>query len=58
MKREPRNGEPEILGRLRSEAEDRADSRAPPRWARPAGWLILAGLLAVVIFALVRANPL
>ena len=58
MEREPRRGVPEILGRLRHEAERRLDSHAPPRWARPAGWLILAGLLAVVIFALLRANPL
>lgn len=58
MKRETRRGEPDIIGRLRREAEDRADSHSPPRWARPAGWLILAGLLAVLIFALVRANPL
>ena len=58
MEREPRRGAPEILGRLRRDAERRLNAHAKTRWARPAGWLIVAGILAVVIFALVRANPL
>ena len=29
MKRETRRGEPDIIGRLRREAEDRADSHSP-----------------------------
>ena len=58
LEREPRRGAPEILGRLSREAEGRLDEPATPRWARPLGWLVTAGLIVVVIVALIWANPL
>lgn len=58
MAREPRRSPPEILGRLRQDAEEQLDPPTAPRWARPAGWLIAIVIVAVVIVMLVRANPL
>jgi hypothetical protein len=58
LEREHRRGVPEILGRLRRDAEKRLDAPSAPRWARPAGWVIVAAIVVVVIVTLVRANPL
>ncbi len=58
MRHDGRRGRPEILGRLRSEAEDRQDERAGPSWARPVGWLIALGIVAVVVAVILGANPL
>jgi hypothetical protein len=49
---------PEILGRLRRDAEHRLDEPSAPRWARPVGWAIAIAIVAVVIFAMIEANPL
>lgn len=58
MEREPRRGVPEILSRLRRDAEHRLDEPVAPRWARPAGWLIAAAIIAIVVVAILEANPL
>lgn len=58
MADDDRRGRPEILGRLRHDAEDRLDEPVAPRWARPAGWIIAFAIIAVVIVALITANPL
>jgi hypothetical protein len=58
LEREPRRGAPEILGRLRRDAEEQLDPPKAPRWARPVGWLIAVGIVVVVVIALVGANPL
>jgi hypothetical protein len=49
---------PEILSRLRRDAERQLDEPVAPRWARPAGWLIAAAIIVIVVIAVVRANPL
>lgn len=49
---------PEILSRLRRDAEHQLDEPVAPRWARPAGWLIAAAIIAIVVIAVIRANPL
>ena len=58
MAREPRRRPPEILGRLRRDAEEQLDPRTAPRWARPVGLLIAVAIIVVVIVMLVKANPL
>ena len=58
MEREPRRGVPDILARLRRDAERRLDEPSAPRWARPIGWLIAAAIVVIVIIAAVQANPL
>jgi hypothetical protein len=58
LEREPRHGVPEILSRLRRDAERQLDEPVAPRWARPAGWLIVAAIVAIVVIAIIRANPL
>ena len=58
MKPDRPHSKPEILGRLRSEAEERLDEPTAPRWARPAGWIIVIGIVAVVLVMILRANPL
>ena len=58
MKREPRRGVPEILSRLRRDAEHQLDEPVAPRWARPVGWLIAAAIIAIVVIAVIGANPL
>jgi hypothetical protein len=49
---------PEILGRLRRDAEARLDEPVAPRWARPAGWIIAGAIVVGVLIAILRANPL
>jgi hypothetical protein len=56
--REPRHGLPEILARLRRDAEHRLDEPSAPRWSAPVGWLIALAIVAFVIVAIVTANPL
>ncbi len=58
MARDPDRSPPEILGRLRRDAEEQLDPPTAPRWARPVGVLIAVGIIVVVIVMLVRANPL
>lgn len=58
MERDPRRGLPEILSRLRGDAEQRLDEPKAPRWAAPVGWIIAAAIVAIVIVAVIRANPL
>jgi hypothetical protein len=49
---------PEILGRLRNHSSEQLDEPTAPRWAAPAGWIITLGLVGVVVYVLLRANPL
>jgi len=58
LEREPRRGLPEILSRLRRDAEHQLEEPVVPRWARPVGWLIAAAIIAIVVIAVIRANPL
>jgi hypothetical protein len=58
LKHDRPHSKPEILGRLRSEAEERLDEPTTPRWARPAGWIIVAAIVAVILVMILRANPL
>lgn len=58
MSGEGRRDKPEILGRLRSEAEENLDEPVTPRWARPLGWAIAVAIVVVVIVAVIQANPL
>ncbi len=58
MGHEPRRGRPEILGRLRRDAEERLDEPTAPAWARLIGILIALAILAVVLVAAIHANPL
>jgi hypothetical protein len=58
LDREPRRGVPEILGRLRRDAEEQLDPPTAPGWARPVGWIVAAGIVVVVVIMLMRANPL
>jgi len=50
-------GEPGVYARLHAEAEVREPHRSSPRWVRPAGWLIVLGIVALVIVIALRANP-
>ncbi|HJZ60852.1 MAG TPA: hypothetical protein VKD47_01720 [Miltoncostaeaceae bacterium] len=50
-------GEPGVYARLHADAEVREPRGPAPRWARAAGWLIAAGIVAVVIVIALRANP-
>ena len=58
LEREPRRGVPEILSRLRRDADRRLEEPVAPRWARPVGWLIVAAIVAIVLIVVIRANPL
>lgn len=58
MAREPRRGIPDVLSRLRRDAEGKLDEPVAPRWAKPVGWLISLGIIVVVIILIVQANPL
>jgi hypothetical protein len=58
LSRDRNDDRPEILGRLRIDVEDQLDEPTAPGWARPVGWLIAAAIVALVVVALVRANPL
>ena len=58
MEREPRHGLPDILSRLRRDAEHQLDEPVAPRWAAPLGWIIALAIFAFVIVAVVTANPL
>jgi hypothetical protein len=58
LEREPRSRAPEIIGRLRRDAEEQLDPPTAPPWARPVGWAIAVGIVVVVIVMLVWANPL
>lgn len=58
MPDDPHRGRPEILGRLRREAEQQLDEPVAPRWAKPLGWVIAVAIMAVVILAMLEANPL
>jgi hypothetical protein len=49
---------PEILGRLRRDAEHQLEGPKAPRWAKPVGWAIAVAIIAVVLWALFEANPL
>lgn len=49
---------PGILGRLRSQAEHQLDEPVAPRWAAPVGWVITLAIVATVLYAVVKANPL
>ena len=56
--RTTRRGRPDVLARLRRDAERRLDEPDAPRWARPTGWLIALAIVGIVIAAIVTANPL
>ena len=58
MERDGRRGVPEILSRLRHQAERRLDEPVTPSWARPVGWVIVAAIVVVVLIAMIWANPL
>lgn len=50
-------GEPEVIGRLRLDAEIRLPERVAPRWAKPVGWLIAIAIVVVVVIVALEANP-
>ncbi len=58
MNTEPDSPIDDILGRLRHTQEADRDQLAPPRWARPAGWILVIAILGVVITAAIVASPL
>jgi hypothetical protein len=49
---------PDILARLRRDAEHQLDEPVAPRWARPVGWLIASAIVVLVVIVILKANPL
>ncbi len=58
MSDDPRRGMPDILARLRRDAEGRTEEPRASRWARPIGIAIAVAIAVVIIIAATRANPL
>lgn len=49
---------PEIIGRLRVDADERLDEPLAPRHAALAGWVIVVALVGTIIYVAIRMNPL
>lgn len=52
MTERPEGPGPEVFARLNAEANERWEPMTPSRWARPAGFVVLALIVVMVIVAL------
>lgn len=55
--RKARRAEPDVYARLSEQQERQFTPAAPPRWAKMAGWVLVAAIVGSVIVAALEVRP-